>query len=183
MKKRNEIKNYKSKHELDLEKIINEYSGYIYKIIENVNNPYLSNEDKEEIVADTFFILWKNREKLDDNKILSSYIAGIVRNLIKEKSRVIDIHYHIQDHENSISDKKDIDMLYEQRETTRLIKEIVQQMKEEDIIIFKLYYYASKKIKEIAQMLNISEFNVKTRLYRIRKRIKQNLEKGGYSDE
>ena len=37
------------------------------------------------------------------------------------------------------------------------------------------------KITEISKKLNISEFNVKSRLYRIRKKLKKELEKGGYS--
>lgn len=178
-----EIKNYKTNNELNLENIINEYSSYVRKIVENKTMAFLTNEDKEEILSDTFFILWKNKDKLDDNKPLSSYIAGIVRNLIREKSRVISINYDIQDYEDSISDLTSIDMLYEQREKTRLIKESLEKMKEEDITIFNLYYYAGKKIKEIAQIVDVSEFNVKTRLYRIRKRIKKDLEKGGYGNE
>ena len=39
------------------------------------------------------------------------------------------------------------------------------------------------KIKNIADKLDITEFNVKSRLYRIRKKIKKELEKGGYSHE
>ncbi len=182
MKKGNEIKEYKNNNELDLEKIVNEYSNYLSKIIENMTNHYLTKEDKEEILLDTFFILWKNKDKLEDDKMLSSYLAGIVKNLIKEKSRVLSINYDIQDYENTIYDIKNTDMLYERREKIDKIREVLEQMKEEDIKIFKLYYYGGKKIKEIAQILNVSEFNVKTRLYRIRKRIKQDLEKGGYSD-
>lgn len=178
-----EIKQYKSNRELNLEKIVNDYSSYISKIIENMASYYLSKEDKEEILSDTFFILWKNKEKLEDNKALSSYLAGITRNLIKEKSRVININYDIQDYENSIYDIKNLDMLCEHREKTRLIKEMVEKMKEEDIKIFKLYYYGAKRIKEIAKILSVSEFNVKTRLYRIRKKIKKELEEGGYGDE
>lgn len=178
-----EIKNYKTNNELNLENIINEYSSYVRKIVENKTMAFLTNEDKEEILSDTFFILWKNKDKLEDNKPLSSYIAGIVRNLIREKSRVISINYDIQDYEDSISDLTSIDMLYEQREKTRLIKESLEKMKEEDITIFNLYYYAGKKIKEIAQIVDVSEFNVKTRLYRIRKKIKKDLEKGGYGNE
>ena len=55
-------------------------------------------------------------------------------------------------------------------------------MKENDIFIFNLYYYSAMKISEIANILNISEFNVKSRLYRIRKKVKKELQKGGYSD-
>lgn len=182
-KVKKEIKQYKNKQELNLEKIIGQYSNYVAKIIENMANPYLSKEDKEEILSDTFFILWKNKEKLKDDKLLSSYLAGITRNLVREKTRIIRINENIQDYENSIMDRKNIDMLYEQREKTKLIKETIEQMEKKDMEIFKSYYYGGRKIKEIAKIFNISEFNVKTKLYRIRKRIKQELEKGGYGNE
>ena len=72
-------------------------------------------------------------------------------------------------------------MLYEQREKERLIKKSLKEMKQEDIDIFNLYYYSSKRIKEIAIILNFSELKIKSKLFRIRKKIKKDLEKGGYS--
>ena len=184
LKEKSKIGKYKkNKNELDLEKIVDEYSAYIYKIIRNVANDYLSSEDMEEIVTDTFFILWKNQDKLEDEKVLSSYIAGIVKNLIKEKTRVININADISDYENIIQDSLKIDMIYEQREKLYLIEKTVKSMKEEDISIFNLYYYSSMSIKEISQILNITEFNIKSRLYRLRKKIKKELIKGGYSNE
>ena len=39
------------------------------------------------------------------------------------------------------------------------------------------------KISEKAKALNISDFNVKMKLHRIRNRIKKEFSKGGYSDE
>ncbi len=183
VEKKKEIKNYKKNHDLDLQTIINEYSNYIGKIIDSKAMLFLTKEDKEEILSDTFFILWKNKDKLQDDKPLSSYIAGITKNLIKEKSRVTRIHYDVQDYENTISDITSIDMLSEQREQIRLIEKTLDKMKEEDITIFNLYYYAGKKIKEIAQIVDVSEFNVKTRLYRIRRKLKNDLQKGGYSNE
>lgn len=176
------IKKYKNNNELDLEKIVAEYSGYVYKIIKNMAGQFLTNEDVEEITSDTFFILWKNKEKLDEEKLLSSYIAGIVRNLVKEKTRVININADISDYENILKDSTQIDMICEQREKVSIIEKTLKKMKEEDIFIFNLYYYSSMKINEIANILNISEFNVKSRLYRIRKKIKKEMIKGGYSD-
>lgn len=183
MEKKKEIKEYKNNNNIDLEKIIDEYSGYIYKIINNMIKQYLSNEDIEEIVSDTFFILWKNREKLHDDKLLSSYIAGIVRNLVREKTRVINIDADISDYQNIIQDFVKVDMICEQRERISIIEKTLKCMKKQDIDIFNLYYYSSMKINEISNILNISKFNVKSRLYRIRKKIKKELEKGGYSNE
>ncbi len=181
--KRKEIKQYKNNNNLDLEKIIEEYSGYVYKIIKNMANNYISQEDIEEIVLDTFFIVWKNREKIHDEALLSSYIAGITRNLIKEKTRIINIYSNIEDFENTIQDEIKIDMIYEQREKIELIETILKDMKQQDIEIFKLFYEAGKKISEIAVILGMSEFSIKSRLYRIRKKIKKEFSKRGYSNE
>ena len=74
-------------------------------------------------------------------------------------------------------------MICEQREKIAIIDKTVKKMKENDIEIFELYYYSSMKISEISNILNISEFSIKSKLFRIRKKIKKELLKGGYSDE
>lgn len=183
MKTKKEIREYKKDNNLDLERIIDEYSGYVYKVINNMAVQYFKDEDIEEIVSDTFFILWKNKNKLDNEKPLSSYIAGIVKNLVKEKRRIININDDISDYINTIQDNIKVDMICEQREKIAIIEKTIKEMKNEDIDVFKLFYYSSMKISEIAKILNFSEFNVKSRLYRIRKKIKKELIKGGYSDE
>ena len=181
MKEKKSIKQYKNNNELDMEKIIDEYSGYVYKIVTNM--AIIVEEDIEEIISDTFFVLWKNQQKLDEEKILSSYIAGIARNLVKEKSKVIKINANICDYENTIEENTKIDMLCEQREKISVIEKCIKDMKKNDKLIFNFYYYSSMKITEIANALNISEFNVKSRLCRIRKKVRKELLKGGYSDE
>lgn len=180
---KNKIEDYRKKDDLELEKIIDEYSPYVLTIIKNSGINNLTEEDTEEILSDTFFILWKNRSVLVDDKILSSYIAGITRNLIKEKLRKIHINYDISDYENIIESNFSVDLLYEKKNKISEIEKVINNLCEDDIYIFKMYYYSSMKIKEIAKALNLSEFNIKTRLYRIRKKIRKNIEKGGYGDE
>ena len=72
---------------------------------------------------------------------------------------------------------------HENREKIEIIKNTMEKMKEQDKDIFKLYYYGNRKINEISKILKITEFNVKSRLHRIRKKLKNELLKGGYSDE
>lgn len=181
MKKK--IKEYYKNNKLDLEMVIDEYSGYIYKIIENMSIQYLSKEDIEEIISDTFVVLWKNKDRLDKSKDLSPYIAGITKNLVKEKRRVLNIYNDISDYENIVQDFFKIDMFCEQREKIAIIDKTVKNMKKIDIEIFELYYYSAMKYNEISNVLNISEFSIKSKLFRIRKKIKKELLKGGYSDE
>lgn len=180
---KSKIEKYKNNQELDLQRIIDEYSSYVRTIIKNMAREYLSKEDVEEIISDTFFILWKNTDKLEDEKILCSYIAGITRNLVKEKSRVINMNFDISDYENIIQDNIKVDMICEQREKINILEKTIKKLKEDDVLIFNLYYYSSMKITEIAKALNITDFNVKMRLHRIRKKIKKEFSKGGYSDD
>ena len=90
---------------------------------------------------------------------------------------------NIVDYENTLAYKNVIYETYENRNKIKLIEKSLENMKEEEKQIFKLYYYYGKKIKQIAKKLNITEFNVKTKLFRIRKKIKKDLMKGGYRYE
>lgn len=175
MSKDKEIKQYIKNNELDLEKIINEYSSYIAIIINNMASTNLSNEDKEEIISEVFFILWKNKHKLDINKSLSSYIAGITRNLVKEYLRKIKINVDISDYENSLYGYDKIDFLDTNIQEIRHIEKKLENMKEIDKTIFLDFYYSSKSIKDIAKEQKMSEFSVKQRLYRIRNKIKKEV--------
>lgn len=175
MNKDREIKRYIKNNELDLERIINEYSSYIAIIINNMASTNLSNEDKEEIISKVFFILWKNKHKLDINKSLSSYIAGITRNLVKEYLRKIKINVDISDYENSLYGYDKIDFLDTNIQEIRHIEKKLENMKEIDKTIFLDFYYSSKSIKDIAKEQKMSEFSVKQRLYRIRNKIKKEV--------
>ena len=170
-----EIKYYIKNNELDLEKIINEYSSYTATIIDNMARNSLNDEDKEEIVSEVFFILWKNKHKLDVNKNLSSYIAGVTRNLVKEYLRKIKIDVDISDYENNLYSYDKIDFLDTEIQEIRNIEKKLETMKEIDKTIFLDFYYSSKSIKDIAIEHNISEFSVKQRLYRIRNKIKKEV--------
>ena len=175
MNKDREIKRYIKNNELDLERIINEYSSYIAIIINNIASTNLSNEDKEEIISEVFFILWKNKHKLDINKNLSSYIAGITRNLVKEYLRKIKIDVDISDYENSLYSYDKIDFFDTEIQEIRNIEKKLENMKEIDKTIFLDFYYSSKSIKDIAKEQKMSEFSVKQRLYRIRNKIKKEV--------
>ena len=171
----NKIKHYIVNNVLDLEKIINDFSVYVETIIDNMTKRTISNEDKEEICSDVFFILWKNTYKLDINKILSSYIAGITRNVVKEYLKKNKILYDISDYENDLYSYDKIELLDNNIEEISKIEIKLDSMKEIDKRIFLNFYYFSKSIKDIAKEQNITEFSVKQRLYRIRNKIKKEV--------
>lgn len=178
MEENKKIKHYMKNNELDLEEITKEYSAYISKIIDNMSKEFIKDVDKEEIVLDIFFILWKNTYKLDINRNLSSYLAGITRNVVKIYFNKNKIKYdNISDYENSLYISDDFDLFDESYNLIVKIEKKLDTMKKIDKEIFLDFYYSSKSIKDIAKKYNISEFSVKQRLYRIRKKIKKEVQR------
>ena len=169
---------------MNLEKIVEIYTPYIYSIIINMDcNKKFSNEDIEEIMSDIFWVLWKNKEKLDKEKILSSYIAGVTKNVVKKKYRYINIVSNIEEFENTLVSNSNIDEILEQREKNRIIHSNLNKFKLEDKQIFNMFYYSSMSTKEIALKLGLNDFTVRTKLHRIRKQLKKDLIESGYGNE
>ena len=101
MQESNLIKNYINNNELNIEKIMKNYTPYLYTIIRNKNST-LSNEDVEEIISDVFLAVWKNQSKLDRNKKLSTYLVGVTKNLYNKKIR----------NKNCVIDKENCKTIY-----------------------------------------------------------------------
>ena len=83
---KNEIlKDYLVNKTIDIDKIIDDFYGYVYMITKNGASIYITDEDIEEIISDVFVALWKNGRKLSEGTELKPYIAGITKNIIKNK--------------------------------------------------------------------------------------------------
>ena len=161
------------KNNINLDEIVDEFTPYVKKVIDNMAGNNLSYEDKEEILTDTFFILWKNR----NSKInyLDSYIAGIAKNLVKEKFKKCNITYNIEDYENNIKFFDELEMFSEEREKLNNLEIGYKALSEIELKLISMFYYSAKSINEISIKLKMSEANLKTKLFRIRRKLKKYL--------
>lgn len=168
------IDNYFIDDVLQVEALMNDYTNYILTIIRKFSFN-LSEEDIEEIMLDVFLTIWNNQEKLIRDCNMSPYIAGITKNLIRKKYRKLKVVENIQDYDEKLVSLENIELIFSQNEKNRAVLEEVNKMKSDDKEIFIAYYYDEKRLKEISIMLNISESKVKSRLFRIRKKLKKVL--------
>lgn len=180
MKETNLIKNYIQNNQLNIEKVIKDFTPYVYTIIQNKNRK-LTDEDTEEIISDVFLAVWKNQKTLDISKEMASYLGGITNHIISKKIKNIKNVSDINDYENTLYEIGSIEKQTEQKEKNDLIIQELNKMKQEDKQIFMSYYYYAKTMNEIAKELNLSEQKIKSRLFRIRKKLKKILEKRGYT--
>lgn len=163
---------------LNLKAIVDDYTNYIFTIIKNITKEMITNEDIEELISDVFLVLWKNKNKMNPNMALKPYIAGITKNVIKNKLRT---NKMICDFElaEEISENIDINEDLETKEKFEIISKELEKFGD-DKKIFIMFYYQGKKTKEIAKLLGYTEFNVSTKLHRIKKKLKEALENRGY---
>lgn len=173
------IYDYIRNNELQIEKVLKDYTNYVYTIIRKACSK-LPKEDIEEINLDVFLTLWKNQNKLNTNNNMSSYIAGITKNLIKQKYRLIKTSDNILDYEEHLVSTLNIELIHSKNEQNAIIVNELKKLKEEKRSIFILYYYEDKSIKQISSLKKLSESKVKTELFRIRKKLETALKKKGY---
>jgi len=149
--------------QFNIELIIDEYSNYVFKIVDNIIGTSLPYQDKEEIVADVFYLLWKSQNNIHSN--LKSYIGTIARNCSYDKLRKNKITFEY-------TDVQDISNVVEY-DNVLIIKEKLNKLTAEEKNIFYLYYIDGLKIKDISKKFNKNISAIKIRLFRIRKKLKE----------
>ena len=76
--------------------------------------------------------------------------------------------------------KKEPEKQVEENEQSIIIKNTLKTLKKEEYTVFIMFYYENRTTKEIAEHLNCTVGKVKVILHRVRKKIRKNLEDGGY---
>lgn len=146
---------------------VNEFSGRLY----GFSLKYLQNsEDASDIVQDVFEKLWKNRKKVEFEKAKSWLFTcahNAMINFIKKKSRMT-YSDEIVSHEVTESHAKS----YEMQE---VIEKTLSQLPPVQKSIILLRDLEGYNYKEIGEILDLTEAQVKVYLFRARKKIKKQL--------
>ena len=114
------IYNYIKNNELKIEEIMEKYNSYIYTIINHFSIDF-SKEDEEEIILDVYLTLWNNKEKLDINKSMTAYIAGITKNLILKKARKQKNLENIDEYQEKLANTQNIELDYLESQKNKFI--------------------------------------------------------------
>ena len=86
----------------------------------------------------------------------------------------------LEKYEDKVSSFIDVQDLAEENEKSKVVADTIKRMNFQEQQIFMMFYYQSRKIKEISKELEISETKVKVTLHRLRKKIKKKLKERGY---
>ena len=142
----------------------------------------LNSQEAEDVVQDVIIRIWKERERFDSGEIanLEAYAMRAVRNLALDRqalkinqSKSLDTLSDGAEAIGGTADSPEQDML----RTERLegIRRLMAQLPEKQRTAMQLRDFEGRSYKDIAEVMQITEDQVKISIYRARQFLKANI--------
>ena len=159
----------------EYELIVNESFKLLYSIAYNYTRDSLASED---IVQETFIKFYLRRNTFKSKEHIKNWLIRVVINssinVLKHNKKVVLVN------EKQIDNSLDTSFVNEKCED---IYNSICLLKDNYRKVIVLYYYENYSIKEIANILKISEKNVTVRLTRARQKLKQIIDERRKSND
>ena len=164
--------------EAALASVIHRYTAYAGTIVRSIVGGRLTEADEKEILADVFYTLWKNRQKIREGK-LKAYLGSIARSRALDALRSAGEAAYLEEDavELPVSGPEDEAV---RKEAYAALMKALDSLPEPDRAIFIRHYYYYQKTGLIAEQLGINVKTVQTKLLRGRETLRRILEEGGY---
>ena len=148
-----------------VQELIERYQNNLYAIAFSIcKNP----SDAQDVVQDTFIQYYTSKKEFEDEQHLRAWLIRVAIN--KAKNMTLTFW-----HQHKVSLEEYMETLtFETPESENLFEEVMKLPKKYRIVIH-LFYYEDYSVKEIAEILNLSQSNVKVRLSRARALLKESL--------
>ena len=175
------IELYNERSELAVAETEHKFGKMLFSIAMNI----LSNrEDSEETVNDTYGKAW-NTIPPEEPKFLGAWLGKITRNLSisrwrKNKAQKRSgIEIMLSELEECIPSGDDVETESENGEVTAAINRWFETMSKEDRIYFIRRYWYGDSVSELAKKTKIPPKKLSSKMFRLRKSLKEFLEKEG----
>jgi len=158
-----------------LEELISQYGKVVYALCARILNGIGSEEDIEECASDTFVAVWNKIGEFDEQRgQLRTWI------MILAKYRCLDLRRSLSSVVKSVNQKIAVEELpsreeFSQLEDRHMVREAIHTLKASDQELVYRRYYLLESIESIASHLELSEGVVQTRLWRVRKQLREKL--------
>lgn len=152
--------------------LVEKYKHMVYTLtIRIVKNK----EEAEEISQDAFVKAFKKLDSFKGDSKFSTWIYKIAYyaslDVLKRNKRFVN-YENIDDlNEGDLGNVQDALEYLHDKERKQVINEALLKLNEDERIILTLYYFEELPVKEISKVVNLSEDNIKTKLFRSRKKL------------
>ena len=133
-------------------------------------------QDAEDVIQDTFVQYYTTKKEFDNEEHIRAWLIWVAVNKAKNVTRTFW-------RRNKVSIEDFTEMLAFETPESETLFETVMQLPKKYRIVIHLFYYEDYTVREIADILKISESNVKVRLSRGRSLLKEKLKEEWEYDE
>lgn len=175
---------YWQRSESAIRETADKYGDYCHYIAYNI---LYNREDAEESVNDTWLDAWNNMPPHKPST-LSTFLGKITRRISIDRWRKKhtgkrgggEMDLVLDELEDCVSDPTDVEMVIEQQEMARVIREFLDGLGETERRIFLRRYWYMDSIAGIALEFDFSESKTASMLHRTRGKLRNKLESEGY---
>lgn len=133
----------------------------------------LDSAEAEDIVQDTMIRVWNKRDEWDKFESVEAYCLTVTRNLAIDRSQKMEAqHSELSPEVQDVPDALQPDEQLERQEQLTLIHRLINDLPEKQRTMLQLRDVEEKSYKEIAEIMHLTEEQVKVNLFRARQRIK-----------
>lgn len=158
---------------LPVEILIEKYKNNIYAVAFNIcKNKY----DAEDVVQDTFIQYLSHKKDFQSEQHIRAWIIRVAINKAKNKNNLFF-------RRNSLPLEDYMETLTFESDESYELFEAVMKLPEKYRIVIHLFYYEDYSVQEIADILKITQTNVKVRLSRGRLSLRKTLKEAWNNDE
>ena len=140
----------------------------------------LNPAEAEDVVQETMMKVWSRRNNWDAIDNIETFCLTICRNLALDQTRHMGNHTLSLDLETEPTDQSHHSNPEEQtmqRDRIRLVRQLIDQLPEKQRSCMQLRDIEGKSYKEIANIMEISEEQVKINIFRARQTIREQFKK------
>jgi RNA polymerase sigma-70 factor (ECF subfamily) len=153
-------------------KLVNTYKDMVFTVaLKMVKN----REEAEEVAQDTFIKAFKNLSKFKGDSKFSTWLYKITYHNCLDRFKQHQKHYKTDSIENMLSfnvnSTDDILKSIERKDRALAMKNCLDELPEEERTILWFFYYKELSLKEIVEITQFSEANIKVKLHRGRKHL------------
>lgn len=130
----------------------------------------LNRQDAEDVVQEALIKIWKNRERWQQLDSIEAWAFTITRNIALDMVKKNEAHRTVEIDFEPLA--ANYDHLHE-RERLQLVKNLMDSLPEKQRTAMQLRDFEGKSYKEVADIMQISEEQVKVNIFRARQFIKQ----------
>ena len=156
------------------------YARYHVKVFRFVLRLVRNEASAQDLISEVFLDVWRQAARFEGRSAVSTWILGIARfkalsSVRRRKEAQLD-----EEEAERIEDEADTpEVALQKKDTGEVLRQCLAKLSPDHREIIDLVYYHEKSVEEVAEIVDIPENTVKTRMFYARKKLAELLKQAG----